>query len=194
MVCGLDFKSPKIDCRWNSAALCAFVCYPVELVQIKFPRRSPGRRITPEARALASRPPTAGRASTPQSGRTLPPLSCRAQSRKKTGRDVIASWPRPALQRWQPTAGSKGRLGWDSRTRITGPAHSQAAGPPMRLLPNRRISWDSLHLAPGRPECLLAEPPGGRAINGPPLPGGFQVLHRIRKYSLIHPLSPTVAD
>ena len=24
--------------------------------------------------------------------------------------------------------------------------------------------------------------------------GGFQVLHRIRKYSLIHPLSPTVAD
>jgi len=88
MVCGLDFKSPKIDCRWNSAALCAFVCYPVELVQIKFPRRSPGRRITPEARALASRPPTAGRASTPQSGRTLPPLSCRAQYRKKTGRDV----------------------------------------------------------------------------------------------------------
>ncbi len=31
MFCGLDFKSPKIDCRWNSAALCAFVCYPVEL-------------------------------------------------------------------------------------------------------------------------------------------------------------------
>ena len=60
----------------------------------------------------------------------------------------------------------------------------------MRLLPNRRIPWDSLHLAPGRPECLLAEPPGGRAINGPPLPGGFQVLHRIRKYSLIHPCHP----
>ena len=52
MVYGLDFKSPKIDCRCNSAALCAFVLYPVELVQIKFPRRSPGRRITPEARAL----------------------------------------------------------------------------------------------------------------------------------------------
>ncbi len=31
--------------------------------QIKFPRWSPGRRITPEAQALASRPPTAGRAS-----------------------------------------------------------------------------------------------------------------------------------
>ncbi len=42
----------RIDCRWNSAALCAFVCYPVELVQIKFPRRLPDRRITPEARAL----------------------------------------------------------------------------------------------------------------------------------------------
>jgi hypothetical protein len=70
--------------------LCArwFVCYPVELVRIKFPRRSPGRRITPEARALDSRPSTAGRASTPQSGRALPPLSCRAQYQKKTGNDV----------------------------------------------------------------------------------------------------------
>ena len=197
MVCGLDFKSPKIDCRWNSAALCAFVCYPVELVQIKFPRRSPGRRITPEARALASRPPTAGRASTQQSGRTLPPLSCRAQSRKKTGHDVTRHGRDPRFndgnQLPEAREDSDGTHVLGIESRITGPAHSQAAGPPMRLLPNRRISWDSLHLAPGRPECLLAEPPGGRAINGPPLPGGFQVLHRIRKYSLIHPLSPTVA-
>ncbi len=97
MFCGLDLKSPKIDCRWNSAALCTFVCYPVELVQIKFPRRSPGRRITPEARALDSRPPTAGRASKPQSGRTLPPLSCRAQNRKKSGNDVTRQGHDPSF-------------------------------------------------------------------------------------------------
>ncbi len=35
MFCGLDFKSLKIDCRWNSAALCAFVCYPVEFEHTK---------------------------------------------------------------------------------------------------------------------------------------------------------------
>ncbi len=88
LFCGLDFKSPKIDCRWNSAAVCAFVCYPVEFEHTKLLRRLPGPRITPEARAPESRPPTAGRASTPQSGRTPPPLSCRAQYRKKTGNDV----------------------------------------------------------------------------------------------------------
>jgi hypothetical protein len=71
MFCGLDFESPKIDCSWNSAALCAFVCHPIEFEHTKLPRRLQGPRITPEARAPDSRPPTAGRASTPQSGRTL---------------------------------------------------------------------------------------------------------------------------
>ena len=47
--------------------------------------------------------------------------------------------------------------------------------------------------APRVSSSRAAGRPGGRAINGPPPPGGFQVLHSIRKCSLIHHLSSTVA-
>ncbi len=35
MVCGLDFKSPKIDCHWNSAALCAFVVATLVIMAVR---------------------------------------------------------------------------------------------------------------------------------------------------------------
>ena len=146
MVCGLDFKSPKIDCRWNSAALCAFVCYPVELVQIKFPRRSPGRRITPEARALASRPPTAGRASTPQSGRTLPPLSCRGRRRALTLRVMAATCA--------STMATNCRKQGKTRMGLTNSDHGPGS------LSSRRPADET----PTKPAYLLGQPsPGTRA-------------------------------